>query len=264
MKKVLSMILAVLMLTMSLSLIACDKGDDTADAATTTVATTEAPKKVLKMGTNAEFPPYEYYDDNGKIVGIDAEIAAAIADKLGMELEIVDMKFDSILSSIQSGGVDVGLAGMTVTDERKESVNFSVSYATGVQVVIVKEGSDITSLDDLAGKKIGVQLATTGDIYASDDFGEENVVKYNKGADAVQALLGGDVQAVIIDNEPAKSFVKANTGLKILETEYAVEEYAIAIAKNSTELLEQVNKALEELIADGTIDAIVSKYIKAD
>jgi len=263
------MILAVLMLTMSLSLIACDKGDDTADAATTTVATTEAPKKVLKMGTNAEFPPYEYYDDNGKIVGIDAEIAAAIADKLGMELEIVDMKFDSILSSIQAGGVDMGLAGMTVTEKRKESVNFSVSYATGVQVVIVKEGSDITSPDDLVGKKIGVQLATTGDIYASmsvedGGYGEENVTKFNKGADAVQALLGGDIDAVIIDNEPAKSFVKANTGLKILETEYAVEEYAIAIAKNNTELLEQINKALEELIADGTIDAIVAKYIKAD
>ena len=259
MKKVLSLILAILMMALSFALVACDKEEaDATEAATTTVA----PKKVLKMGTNAEFPPYEYYDDNGKIVGIDAEIAAAIAEKLGMELEIVDMKFDSILSSIQTGGVDVGIAGMTVTDERLESVNFSDSYATGVQVVIVKADSDIKTLDDLADKKIGVQLATTGDIYASDDFGEENVTKYNKGADAVQALKGGDIDAVIIDNEPAKAFVNANEGLVILETEYAVEEYAIAIAKDNTELLEQINKALEELIADGTIDAIIAKYIK--
>ena len=263
MKKVLSLILAVLMLMLSVSMVACDTEKTDADANTTAAATTtEAPKKVLKMGTNAEFPPYEYYDDNGKIVGIDAEIAAAIAEKLGMELEIVDMKFDSIISSVQTGGVDVGIAGMTVTDERLESVNFSDSYSTGVQVVIVKEGSDIKTLDDLAGKKIGVQLATTGDIFASGDFGEENVTKYNKGADAVQALKGGDVDAVIIDNEPAKSFVKANEGLVILETEYAVEEYAIAIAKDNTELLEKINEALEELIADGTIDAIIAKYIK--
>lgn len=270
MKKVLALILAVLMI--ATLFVACDsddkKDDNKGDAKKTTVATTtEAPdeenKPVLKMGTNAEFPPYEYYE-NDKIVGIDAEIAKAIADKLGMKLEIVDMKFDSILTSVQSGGVDMGVAGLTITDERLESVNFSVSYATGVQVVIVKEGSGITSLDDLAGKKIGVQLATTGDIYASDEFGDENVVKYNKGADAVQALVGGGIDAVIIDNEPAKSFVSNNDGLVILETEYAVEEYAIAVDKSNTELLKKINKAIEELIEDGTIDAIMDKYIKAE
>ena len=270
MKKVLALVLAVLMLASFA--VACNSGEDNkgnANATTTAASTTAAPegdgakKPVLKMGTNAEFPPYEYYENN-VIVGIDAEIAKAIADKLGMELEIVDMKFDSILTSVQSGGVDMGVAGMTITDERLESVNFSVSYATGVQVVIVKEGSAIASLDDLSGKKIGVQLATTGDIYASDDFGEENVTKYNKGADAVQALIGGDIDAVIIDNEPAKAFIKNNTGLKILDTEYAVEEYAIAIKKDNTELLTKVNNAIEALIEDGTIDAIMNKYIKAN
>ena len=270
MKKIMALVLAVLML--AVFAVSCgntgdNKNEGNANATTTAANTTagnEGEKKpVLKMGTNAEFPPYEFYENN-VIVGIDAEIAKAIADKLGMELEIVDMKFDSILTSVQSGGVDMGVAGMTITDERLESVNFSVSYATGVQVVIVKEGSGIASLDDLAGKKIGVQLATTGDIYASDEFGDENVTKYNKGADAVQALVGGDIDAVIIDNEPAKSFVKNNTGLVILDTEYAVEEYAIAIKKDNTDLLAKVNKAIEELIEDGTIDAIMNKYIKAE
>ena len=246
MKKIISLMLAILMMVLCFSFVACKKDDD-----------------VLKFGTNAEFPPYEYYEGE-KIVGIDAEIAAAIAEKLGMEYEIVDMKFDSILSAVETGGVDMGIAGMTVTDERLESVNFSLAYATGVQVVIVKEDSDIASPDDLKGKKIGVQLSTTGDIYASDDFGEENVVRYNKGADAVQALVGGEVQAVIIDNEPAKSFVAANEGLTILETEYAVEEYAIAIAKDNEKLLKKVNDAIEELIEDGTIDKIIAKYIKAN
>ncbi|MBR5459950.1 MAG: transporter substrate-binding domain-containing protein [Clostridia bacterium] len=219
----------------------------------------------LTMGTNAQFPPYEYYED-GKIVGIDAEIAAAIAEKLGLELVIEDMEFNSIITAVVSNGVDMGLAGMTVTEERLESVNFSTSYATGIQSVIVVEGNGVESLDDLAGKKIGVQLSTTGDIYASGDYGEDNVIKYNKGADAVLALIGGDVQAVIIDNEPAKSYLAANpdAGLKILDTEYAVEEYAAAINKENTELLNAVNAAIEEMILDGTIDAIVAKYIPAE
>lgn len=215
------------------------------------------------MGTNAEFPPYEFYQD-GEIVGIDAEIAAAIAEKMGMKLEIKDMKFDSIIPSVTEGGVDIGAAGMTVTDERKESVNFTSSYATGVQSVIVKEGSDIASLDDLQGKKIGVQLSTTGDIYATDDFGDESVVKYSKGADAVIALVGGEVDAVIIDNQPAKVFVQQNEGLKLLDSDYAVEEYAIAVAKDNTELLDKINGILEELMSDGTIDEIIAKYITAE
>lgn len=224
-------------------------------------------KPVLTMATNATFPPYEFYE-NEKIVGIDAEIAQAIADKLGMTLKIDDMEFGSIITAIQAGKADVGLAGMTVTPDRMNNVSFSESYATGVQVVIVKEDSPIKSIDDLNGKKIGVQESTTGDIYASDTpekggYGEDAVDRYNKGADAVMALSQGKVDAVIIDKEPAKAFVAANTGLKILDTEYVTEDYAIAVAKDNTELLGKINKAMAELKADGTIQKIIDKYITA-
>ncbi len=218
----------------------------------------------LTMGTNAAFPPYEYVDDEGNIVGIDAEIAAALAEKLGMELEIKDMDFNSLITACAGGSVDVVLAGMTVDEERKQSVNFSDSYATGVQVIIVKEGSPIATVDDLDGKIIGVQSGTTGDIYCTDDYGQDNVKQYDNGALAVEALKNDQVDCVIIDNEPAKNFVAANEGLKILETEYAVEDYAIAVAKENTELLEKINKAMAELKADGTIDKIINRYIPAE
>ena len=218
----------------------------------------------LVMGTNAAFPPYEFVDDSGKIVGIDAEIAAAVAEKLGMELEIKDMEFDSLLTAVEGGSIDIALAGMTVTDERKLSVDFSDTYATGVQVVIVKEDSAIKSIDDLKDKMIGVQAGTTGDIYCTDEFGQENVKQYNNGALAVAALNNGQVDCVVIDNEPAKNFVKANTGLKILETEYAVEDYAAAISKENTELKDNFNKALKELKDEGKLDEIINKYIPAE
>ncbi len=221
----------------------------------------------LTMGTNASFPPYEYYED-GKVVGIDAEIAAAIAEKLGMELEIEDMEFKAIIPAVSTGKIDFGMAGMTVTDERKQSVNFSETYATGIQAIIVKEDSEITSADDLGAEgatwKIGVQDATTGDIYCTDDFGEDRVSKFPVGADAVEALKTGKVDCVIIDNEPAKAYVSMNEGLKILDTEYVTEDYAIAVKLENTELLEKINKALEELIADGSVQQILDKYINAD
>ena len=226
-----------------------------------------AEENVLTMGTNAEFPPYEYYEGT-EIVGIDADIAAAIAEKLGMTLVIEDMTFDSIIPSVTEGKVDIGMAGMTVTEERMQSVNFSTSYATGVQVVIVAEDSDITCVDDLfaegANYVIGVQLATTGDLYATwdlEDAGLATINRYNKGADAVEALKTGKVDCVIIDNEPAKAFVAANEGLVILDTEYAIEDYAIAISFDNEDLLEDINEALAELTEEGKIAEIVGKYI---
>ena len=219
---------------------------------------------VLTMGTNAAFPPYEAVDDNGNFIGIDVEIAQALADKLGMTLEIKDMEFDSLITACAGGSVDIVLAGLTVTDERKESVNFSDTYATGIQVIIVKEGSAIATYEDLEGKMIGVQSGTTGDIYCTDEFGQDHVKQFQNGALAVEALKNGQVDCVIIDNEPAKAFVAANAGLKILEAEYAVEDYAIAIAKENTELLEKINAAMAELKADGKIDAIINKYIPAE
>lgn len=239
-----------------------DKGAAESSTSANGAATVKTAKDgVLTMATNATFPPYEYYEGDD-IVGIDAEIAKAIADKLGLKLEIQDMEFNSIITAVQSGKADLGLAGMTVTDERKQSVDFSDSYATGIQSVIVKDGSSIKSIDDLKGKKIGVQLATTGDIYAKDDFGEENVEEYNKGADAVMALTSGKIDAVIIDNQPAKSFIETTDGLQILDTDYVQEDYAAAIAKGNDDLLNAVNGALKELKEDGTIQKILDKYIK--
>lgn len=283
MKKFIALLLAA---AMCLGLVACGTSASTADASTpvetTSAEEASAPAEeaaapaeeasassltvtdgVLTMATNAYFPPYEYYEGD-EIVGIDAEIAAAVAEKLGLQLVIEDMEFDSIITAVQTGKADMGLAGMTVTEDRLQNVNFSDTYATGIQSVIVKEDSDIASLDDLAGKMIGVQLGTTGDIYASDEFGADHVDQYNKGNDAVMALLSGKIDAVIIDNEPAKSYVAANEGLKILDTEYAVEDYAAAISKDNTALLDAINGALKELTEDGTLDAIVAKYIPAE
>ena len=223
---------------------------------------------LLVMATNAAFPPYEFYDGT-KVIGIDAEIAALIAKELGRELEIMDIEFDSIIAAVQAGKADMGMAGMTVTEDRLKSVNFSTSYALGVQVVIVKEDGPIQSKEDLedpGGFVIGVQASTTGDLYATWDIEDEDLGKvdrYNKGADAVLALVTGKVDCVIIDNEPAKAFVAGNTGLKILDTEYANEDYAICIAKDNTDLLDQVNAALNKLINDGSVQTIIDKYITA-
>ena len=219
---------------------------------------------VLRMGTNATFPPYEYVDENNEVAGIDADIAAAIAEKLGMELEITDMAFDSLIPALQSDTIDIVLAGMTVDPERAEQVNFTDSYATGVQVIIVPEGSDIASPDDLEGKNIGVQTGTTGDLYCTDDYGQEFVKQFDNGPLAVAALLNGQVDCVVIDNEPAKNYVAANEGLKILDTAFANEDYAAALAKEDTELYEQVNTAIQELKEDGTIASIIEKYIPAE
>lgn len=238
---------------------AADTEGETAEAGEVTTVT----EGVLTMGTNAAFPPYEYYEGD-TVVGIDAEIAQAIAEKLGLTLEIVDMDFNSIITAVQSGKVDVGIAGMTVEPDRLENVDFTDSYATGVQVVIVTEDSEIASVDDLEGKLIGVQEGTTGWSYCSEDYGDDMVIPYTNGATAVQALLDGKVDCVVIDQQPALSFVEANEGLKILETEYAVEDYAIAVSKDNTALRDAINTALNELIEDGTVQGILDKYITAE
>ena len=236
------------------------------EAASTSAAaeltTVEAGK--LTMATNAAFPPYEMTTDAGDFEGIDIETAQAIADKLGLELQIDDMDFDAALLSVQQGKADIVMAGVTVTDERKAVMDFSDSYATGIQSIIVPEGSDIASPDDLAGKMIGTQRGTTGYIYCSDDFGDDAVVAYDDGLTAVQALNNGQVDAVVIDNAPAKEFVAANPGLVLLDTSYAEEDYAIGMAKGNTALEDAVNAALEELKADGTLQSIVDKYITAE
>ena len=276
MKKIISIALALVMIVLGMSVFsACSKNDN-----------------VLVMATNAAFPPYEYVEGN-EFVGIDVEIAKAIAEKLGMELQIEDVEFGSIIGGVAEGKYDFGMAGLTVTEERKQSVNFSETYATGIQVIIVKDGSSINTLDDIfvfddegnptalknTNVKVGVQQDTTGDIYSSDDISNwglndvaedgtittDRVVRYKTGAEAVEALKTNKVDMVIIDNEPAKSFVAANTGIHILEgdNEYAIEDYAICIAKGNDELLEKINQALKELKEDGTIDAIVNKYINS-
>ena len=277
MKKILALALAVLMMASCMFAFSSCKKEET-----------------LVMATNAAFPPYEFKDGDN-FAGIDVEIAQAIANKLGMKLEIVDVEFGAVLTGVAEGKYDFGMAGITVTDERKQSMDFSNTYATGVQVIIVADGSAITSLDDLyifdeetgdpvelknPNIKIGVQQDTTGDIYSSsavsawgfndlnagDSVKVDRVKRYKTGADAIAALKTGTVDMVIIDQEPAKSFVENNTGIHILEgdNEYAVEDYAICVKKGNTELLDKINAALAELKADGTIAAIIAKYIKAN
>ena len=267
MKKIIKISAVILALVVALgSLCACGNG-----------TSTENPSKTEKlvMATNASFPPYEYVDDSGAFAGIDVEIAGLIAEKLGLTLEIQDVEFGSIIGGVQAGKFDIGMAGMTVTDERLQSVNFSTSYATGIQSIIVPEDSEIKSFDDFFNAdgtvkdiKVGVQQDTTGDIYLSDTVenggvGSDHVIQYKTGNDAVQALVTGKIDAVVIDNEPAKSYVASNEGLVILDTAYTEENYAICVAKENTDLLESINDALAQLTADGTIDAIIEKYIGA-
>ena len=258
MKKLFAVLLAAMML---LAMVAC--GNDTSDPTPTPDPTPDT--KTLYMATEVPFAPYEYYDGD-KLVGIDVDVANAIAEKLGMKLEVVDIAFDSIVSGVQAGKYDMGMAGMTVNEERLEKVNFSDSYATGIQVVIVKEGGKVKSLDDMAadGVVIGTQSGTTGFLFASEDFGDEKVKGFAKTTDTVEALKNGQVDCVMLDNEPAKALVAANpdAGLSILDTAYANEDYAIAINKQNTDLLNQINAALAELKADGTLQSIIDKYIK--
>ena len=267
MKKLISLVMAGAMV-LSLGLLAgcgsenTDADQPADDSSVTTELTTVTPGK-LTMSTNAAFPPYEYTDDNGQPVGIDIEIATAIATKLGLELQVDDMDFDAALLAAQQGKSDMVMAGVTVTEDRQAVMDFSDTYATGVQVVIVPEGSDVT-LDNLGDQKIGTQRGTTGNIFCTDDYGDEHVVAYDNGITAVQALQNGQVDCVVIDKAPAQAFVEANPGLVILDTEYVTEDYAIGMAKGNTALVDAINAALKELKDDGTIQGILDKYITAE
>lgn len=217
---------------------------------------------VLIMATNAEFPPYEYHEGDD-IVGIDAEVAGLIAKELGMELEIEDMAFDSVLAAVQTGKADIAMAGITVTEERKQAVSFTDTYTKATQMIIVTEDSEIATPDDLVGKTIGVQLGTTGDIYV-EDVEDATPERYNKGFEAVQALLQGKVDAVVIDGEPAKVFVEQNEGIKLLDEAFTEEEYAIAVGKDNEELLNKINDALATLKENGEFQKVIDKYITSD
>lgn len=254
MKKIISLVLvAVMAMSCVIGLASCGGSNTASDTKTTEV-------KELHMATNAAFEPYEFYK-NKKIVGIDPEMAQAICDKLGYKLVIDDMDFDAIITAVTTGKADFGMAGMTVTDERKKKVDFTDSYTTTTQVIIVNEkDSKVKTIDDLATATIGVQRGTTGDVYVSD-LKKAKIERFNTGPDAVLALTKGKVDAVVIDGQPAKEFVKKNAGTKILSDPFAKEEYAICLAKNS-DLTAEFNKALGELKKDGTIDKINAKYIK--
>ena len=271
-------VILALALLLALSFAACGNGGNAASGSDVSAPATDAPSTdsdvtvtpavttveagKLHMSTNASFPPYEMTTDDGGFEGIDVEIASAVAAKLGLELVVDDMGFDAALISAQNGQSDMVMAGVSVTEARLEVMDFSETYAIGVQVIIVKDGSPIETVDDLAdAAMIGTQKATTGYIYCSGDYGEDHVTAYENGATAVMALLNDQVDCVVIDNMPAQEFVANNPGLKILDTAYAEEEYAIGFAKGNTQLVDAVNAALAELRAEGTIDAIIEKYI---
>lgn len=274
MKKIGSLLLAGMMLASVLLFSGCQSATDKQSV--------DAIKKagVITMYTNAEFPPYEYM--NGpNVVGVDADIAKAIADSLGVKLEIKNVKFDTIIASIQSGKGSFGAAGMSVTEERQEQVDFSIKYATSKQYIILKEDSTVTKIEDLAGKKIGIQTGTTGDIIIRGEIqGKENVkgvlqdtgasvADYNNALEAAQALMSGKIDAVVIDKLPAESIVKANTGkIKTIELVYAdgtntEETYAICVAKGNTTLLNAINDVLNDLISKGKIDEFVITHTGA-
>lgn len=227
----------------------------------------------LIMVTNASFPPYEMTDDDNNVIGIDPDIAQVIADKLGLELVIDNIDFDAALMAVQEGRADVMLAGMSYNEERDVVMDFSDTYATGYQVIIVREdddriagGNDDLMLVDTDGNviedvQIGVQRGTTGELYCQDAYGVDKVTSLDNGSVAVQALLNGQVDCVVIDIGPAEEYVEANPGLKIVEGAYTIEDYCVGVDEGNTALLEAVNKALNEMIDDGTVDEIMNQYI---
>ena len=271
MKKILSLLLSIFML---MSLVACGSSNkpvvevptdgSVVDAPSTEIAVDETKtnsNSTLVMCTNAEFPPYEYKDNN-EFKGIDVEISQLIAKKLGVEIRIEDIAFDSLLPEVNSGKADFAMAGMTVTEDRKEFVDFTHTYQTAVQVIVVPSNSTIENVEDLHEKTVGVQLGTTGDIYCSDPESNLKVERFPKIIDGFQAMKAGRIDACVIDDQVAKNIVEQDaSSYKILETKYADEEYAIAVKKGNTDLLNKLNNIIDEIKSNGELDAIIKKYI---
>ncbi len=245
MKKLLTLALAAIMV---LTFAACGEAQD-------------EEKTTLVMASSCDFPPYEYYDNN-EIVGIDVEIMKAVCEKIGMTLQIEDMSFDSVIAAAQAGKADIAMSGITITEDRKQMINFTIPYTSTAQSIIVAVDGAIKAKADLAGKKIGVQINTTGDTQVTEEFGDDAVERFQNGALAVESLKNGKIDCVVIDGEVAKALVAANEGLEIIADAYSLEEYAIAIGKDKPELLEKINGALQELLDDGTVDNIINKYIE--
>ncbi|MBO8434324.1 MAG: basic amino acid ABC transporter substrate-binding protein [Tyzzerella sp.] len=254
MKKYLKSIIAMATVSiMALSIVGCGNGGDNNSSAS------GEDSSVITLATNAEFPPYEYYEGQ-EIVGIDVDFINAIGEKLGKEIVIEDMAFDSIIPAIQSGKADIGMAGMTVTEDRLANVDFTETYVHTSQAIIVNTDSDaIKSSADLEGKTIGVQLGTTGDTYAGDVT--DKVERYNKGFEAAMALSQGKIDAVVIDESVAKALAEGTENLAVLDEPFTEEDYAIAVKKGNQELVDELNKAINELKEDGTLQSIVDKYI---
>lgn len=244
MKKIL---LLVLVSVLSLVMLFGCKKSETAD-------------DTLIVGTNAEFPPFEYIEQ-GNIVGFDVDLINEISKIIGKKVEFKNMAFDSLLIAMQTGKINCIISGMTATDERRQHVNFSTPYFVSKQAVIVPEDSDIQKFEDLKGKKIGVVIGYTGDMVVTDMYKDtSSITRYEATGQAIMALTAGKVDATVLDMEPAKEYVANNKGIKVLDTALAEEEYSIALPKDNTALLEEINKALKTLKENGTYDKIYAKY----
>ncbi len=255
MKKIKSILVILMTFILVLSMVACSNGQKDSGS----MKKIKDNNKII-WGTNAEFAPFEMREGD-QVIGIDAEIAKKIADKLGVELVVEDMEFDPLITALVSGKIDFIAAGYTIKPDREEQVLFTDTYFKAVQVIIVQEGNtEIQSVDDLVGKKIGVQNGTTGDFVADEIEGAE-VVRFNNGIEAVLDLGNGKIDAVIIDNLPAQMLVESNPGLKILDEKPSEdEEYAIAVRKEDTELQKIINEVLKEMKESGEIEELVNKY----